>query len=200
MFRYLTPEMSFVGKAVFANLWLFKPIVVRLMLGDPMTATMVRTTTAATIFNGGVKDNVLPIDATAVVNFRILPGNTKTTLTERVREVIDDDRVQVRDISTSHDPSAVSSPDGPAFALLGKTLRQVVGDDVLITPYLVVGGTDAKYYSGKSPAVFRFLPIVIGADGLKLAHGTNERIDIDNLATAVRFMHQFIRNTDELPE
>lgn len=200
MFRYLTPELSFVGKAVFANLWLFKPIVVRLMLGDPMTAAMVRTTTAATIFNGGVKDNVLPIDATAVVNFRILPGDTKTTLTERVREVIDDDRVQIRDISTSHNPSAVSSPDGPAFALLGKTLRQVVGDDVLITPYLVVGGTDAKYYSGKSPAVFRFLPIVIGADGMKLAHGTNERIDIDSLATAVRFMHQFIRNTDELPE
>ena len=41
---------------------------------------------------------------------------------------------------------------------------------------------------------------MIGADGMKLAHGTNERIDIDSLATAVRFMHQFIRNTDELPE
>ncbi len=200
MFRYLTPEMPFAGKAVLANLWLFKPIVVRLMLGDQMTAAMVRTTTAATIFNGGVKDNVLPIDATAVVNFRILPGDTKATLTERVREVIDDDRVQIRDISSSSDPSAVSSPDGPAFAMLGKTLRQVVGDDVLITPYLVVGGTDAKYYSGKSPAVFRFLPIIIGADGMKLAHGTNERVGVDSLAIAVRYMHQFIRNTDELPE
>jgi len=200
MFRYLTPELPFVGKVVFANLWLFKPIVVRLMLGDQMTSAMVRTTTAATIFHGGVKDNVLPIDATAVVNFRILPGDTKATLIERVHEVIDDDRVQIRDISTSHDPSAVSSPDGPAFALLGKTLRQVVGDDVLITPYLVVGGTDAKYYSGKSPAVFRFLPVVIGADGMKLAHGTNERVSVDSLATAVRFMHQFILNTDELPE
>jgi len=200
MFRYLTPEMPFVGRAVFANLWLFKPIVVRLLLVDQMSAAMVRTTTAATIFNGGVKDNVLPIDATAVVNFRILHGDTKTTVIERVRQVIDDERVQVRDISTSHDPSAVSSPDGPAFALLGKTLRQVVGNDVLITPYLVVGGTDAKYYSGKSPAVFRFLPMVVGADGLKLMHGTNERAAIDSLATAVRFMHQFIRNTGELPE
>lgn len=200
MFRYLTPELPFLGKVVFANLWLFKPLVVRLMLGDPMTAAMVRTTTAATIFNGGVKDNVLPIDATAVVNFRILPGDTKATLMGRVHEVIDDDRVQVRDVSSSSDPSAVSSPDGPGFALLGKTLRQVVGGDVLVAPYLVVGGTDAKYYSGKSPAVFRFLPIVIGADGLKLAHGTNERVDLDSLATAVRFMHQFIRNTDELPE
>lgn len=199
MFRYLTPEMPFVGRAIFANLWLFKPLVIRLMLGDQMTAAMVRTTTATTIFNGGVKDNVLPIDATAVVNFRILPGDTKITLTERVRTIVDDERVQVRDISTSHDPSAVSSPDGAAFALLGKTLRQVVGNDVLITPYLVMGGTDAKYYSGKSPAVFRFLPVVVGADGTRLAHGTNERIGTDSLATAVRYMHQFIRNTDQLP-
>jgi len=200
MFRYLAPEMPFMPRAFLANLWLFKPVLARLLLADPPSAAMVRTTTAATIFHGGVKDNVLPINATAVVNFRILPGETTASVAARVAEIIDDERVQIRDVSTSHNPSAISTPDGPGFDLIGKTLRQVKGDDIMLAPYLVVGGTDAKYYSGKSPAVFRFLPIEIGADGMQLVHGTNERVDLDSLADAVRFMHQFIRNTNDLPE
>jgi carboxypeptidase PM20D1 len=200
MFRFLGPEMPFVTRAVMSNLWLFRPLLVRFMVADPGSATMVRTTTAATIFNGGVKDNVLPINATAVVNFRILPGDTTASVTARVRSVVDDERVQIRDVSASADPSAVSSPDTPAFALIGKTLRQVVGNDVLLLPYLVPGGTDAKYYSGTSPAVFRFLPVIVRGEGMSMMHGTNERLDVDSLATAVRYMHQLIRNTDELPE
>ncbi|NKB90345.1 MAG: M20/M25/M40 family metallo-hydrolase [Acidobacteria bacterium] len=199
MFRYLAPELPFAARAVMSNLWLFRPVLVRLMLQEPASAAMVRTTTAPTIINGGVKDNVLPINATAVVNHRILPGDTRDSVMQRVNDVIDDSRVQVRDISTSHDPSAVSSPDSAEFLLLGKTLRQVIGNDVIVTPYLVMGGTDAKYYSGKSPAVFRFLPVVMGADGLTMVHGTNERVDVASMVLAVRYMTQFIRNTDELP-
>lgn len=87
------------------------------LLGSPQRAAMLRTTTAATMFDAGVKDNVLPISATAVVNFRILPGETVQSVTERVREVIDDDRVEIRDVSSSRDPSPVSDPTPPAHLL-----------------------------------------------------------------------------------
>lgn len=199
MFGYIAPEMGFGARLAFANLWLTRPLVVRMMLGSPQTASMVRTTTAVTMMDAGVKDNVLPIDATAVVNHRILPGETRESVMARVREVIDDERIQVRDISSSQDPSPISNPESPAFALIAKTLRQIDPDpDLTITPYLVMGGTDAKYYSGRSDNVFRFLPIRIGPEGLRLAHGTNERIDIDALNAGVRYMIQLVRNTDEL--
>ena len=200
MFDYLAPEMSFLPKAVFANLWLFRPAVAWGMARTPQTAAMVRTTTAATIISGGVKANVLPITATAVVNHRIMPGETKETVLARVQEVIDDDRVQV----TIHgdegvDPSPVSDPTGPAFRMLARTIRQVVGgEEVVVAPFLVPGGTDAKYYSGRSTNVFRFIPAVLDAGAMELAHGTDERMPVESYLNSIRFFQQLIRNADAL--
>jgi carboxypeptidase PM20D1 len=197
MFRYVGPEMKFLPRLMFANLWLFRPLVERELVRNPQTAAMVRTTTAATIIEGGVKSNVLPINATAVVNLRILPGETVETVTERVREVIDDERVQVT--GAGREPSPVSDPDSPAFRLLGKTLRQVIpDDDLVISPYLVMGGTDARYYAGLSENVYRFFPARIGEEDIERAHGTNERLSVESFSASVRYFYQLIKNSDEL--
>jgi len=199
MMGYLAPEMPFLPRMLMANLWLTRPAVVRLSLGDPSVAAMVRTTTAVTIMNGGVKENVLPIDARAVVNHRILPGESVESVTQRVREVVDDERVSVSPLGWYGEPSPVSDPDSEAFEMLARTLLEITPDEkIIVTPYLVIGGTDAKYYSGKSDSVFRFLPVSAGPDVLEMLHGTNERISLDSLELAVRYFVQLIRNTDEL--
>lgn len=200
MFDYLAPEMSFVPRAVFANLWLFRPAVAWGLQRTPQTASMVRTTTAVTIVEGGVKANVLPITARAIVNHRILPGETRESVLERVRSVVNDPRVQV-DIHGDEgtDPSPVSDPSGPAFQMLAGTIRQVVGgEDVVVAPYLVMGGTDAKFYSGRSNNVFRFIPALVDADAMELAHGTNERMPVESFVSSIRFFQQLIRNADGL--
>jgi carboxypeptidase PM20D1 len=198
-FSYLGPEMGFGARAVVSNLWLFKPLFLRLLSRSPQGAAMLRTTTAATMFDAGVKDNVLPISATAVVNFRILPGETVESVTERVREVIDDDRVQIRDVSSSRDPSPVSDPTGPAYLLLERTIREAAGvADLIVAPYLVMGGTDAKYYAGRSRNVFRFLPARLGEGDMDRFHGTNERLAVESLAGSIAFFQRLIRASDEL--
>jgi carboxypeptidase PM20D1 len=200
MFSYIGPEMGFLPRMVFANLWLFKPVVKRLMLGDRVTASMVRTTTAVTIIEGGVKANVLPIRARAVVNLRILPGETTGSVLDYVREVIDDDRVQVRILGDeARDPSPVSDPNGAPFQLLARTVKEVIDEDgLVVAPYLVMGGTDAKYYSGQSRDVFRFIPAPMRADALQRVHGTDERMSLEGLFASVRFFQQLIRNSDGL--
>ena len=75
-FAYISAGIGFLPRLAFANLWLFGPVVKRLMLMDPSSASSLRTTTAVTIVEGGVKANVLPIRARAVVNHRIRPGET----------------------------------------------------------------------------------------------------------------------------
>ena len=169
-----------------------------MLKSDPTTASMVRTTTAVTIIGGGVKANVLPISARAVVNHRIIPGETTQSVLERVRGIIEDERVQVSIHGDEGvDPSPVSDPSGAAFAMLAGTIRQVMeGEDVVVAPYLVMGGTDAKYYSGRSPNVFRFLPAPMGADALQRAHGTNERMSIEGFLSSIQFFQQLIRNAD----
>lgn len=200
LFGYVAPEMGFLPRAAFANLWLFRPVVTRRLARSPETAAMVRTTTAVTIVEGGVKANVLPITARAIVNHRILPGETMESVLERDRSVIDDGRVEVRIHGDEGvDPSPVSDPTSEAFRMIARTIRQVVpGERVVVAPYLVMGGTDAKFYSGRSRNVFRFLALTIDADALTRVHGTNERVGISAFASSIRFFQQLLRNSDEL--
>jgi len=192
--------MSFGARFALGNLWLTGVPLTHVLLRSPETASMLRTTTAVTIVEGGVKANVLPITARAVVNFRILPGETKESVLQRVREVIADDRVQVSIRGDEGvDPSPVSDVQGAAFQLLARTVRQVLADrGVVVAPYLVMGGTDAKHFAASSDAVFRFLPVPLGPDALKLAHGTNERMSVEGLAVSVKFFQQLLKNSDAL--
>lgn len=198
MMETIGPRMSFTSRMALANLWLFGPIVTRRMAATPNGAAMVRTTTAATMFDAGVKDNVLPITASAVVNFRILPGETVSSVRERVRQVIDDDRIQISAVSVENEPSPASDPNSSAYRMIEQTIHQVIPGDILVTPYLVFGGTDAKHYSGRSPNVFRFLPISMGEGDLERFHGTNERVAVDNLAFSIRYFYQLIRNSEAI--
>ncbi len=200
MFAALAPHMPLSGRMVFANLWLFEPLLERMLAADPTSAAMLRTTTAPTIIEGGVKANVLPIVARAVVNHRIVPGETPESVLARVREIVDDPRVRV-EISgeDAQPPSPVSDPDGAAFALVARTIRETNPDrEIVVAPWLVVGGTDAKYYSGRSENVFRFLPARFEEDAMTRFHGTDERIDVESYLASIRFFHRLILNADGL--
>ena len=200
MLEFIGPEMSLSRRALLANLWLTGPLVKRGMAESTSGAASLRTTTAATMFDAGIKDNVLPIHARAIVNFRILPGETVESVTSRVREVVGDGRIAV-DVAFGfgRDPSPVSDIEGKAFRMVGRTIREVLpGEELLITPYLVVGGTDAKYYGERSKNVFRFLPVFIRGTDMARIHGTDERLSVDSVPLAIRYFRRLIRNTDEL--
>jgi carboxypeptidase PM20D1 len=194
LFERIAPQFPFAQRAVFANLWLTRPLVMRKLQESPTTDAMVRTTTAATIFQGGTKDNVLPSYARAVVNFRILPGDSVAGVVEHVRRVVDDPRVEIRPVSRfSSEPSPVSSTTSESFRTLERTI-QSVAPEAIVTPYLVMGGTDARYYRDLSENVFRFLPVRLTPEDLARMHGTDERIAVGDYERAIRLYRQLILN------
>jgi carboxypeptidase PM20D1 len=179
---------------VFANLWLTRPLVVRKLEDTPTTNAMVRTTTAVTIFQAGTKENVLASRARAVINFRILPGDSVGGVVRHVRRVIDDPRVEVRRVGGFFaEPSAISSTDSESFRTLERTIRSVA-PEVIVAPYLVVVVTDARYYRDLSGNVFRFMPARLGPRDLERMHGTNERITVSDYERAIRLYRQLILN------
>jgi carboxypeptidase PM20D1 len=194
MLLTIGPTLPFVQRLAMANLWLFEPLVVRGFGADMRGAAMLRTTTAPTILRAGTKDNVLPIRATAVVNLRILPGDDVAGVTESVRQTIDDSRVTLRALADAWEPSPISDPKGPAYAEIERTIHQIFAG-ALVAPYLVGGGTDARYYAGLSSNVFRFTPMRIGRGDLARFHGTDERLSVESYADAVRFYVQLLENT-----
>lgn len=184
----LAPEMPLASRVAIANLWLTEPLVVRLFATTPRGSAQLRTTTAATMFEGSTKDNVLPIRARAVVNFRILPGDSVASVIAHVRAAIDDDRVTVEPLRgfSASEPSPVSRTDTPGWQLLQRTIRAVY-PEVLVSPQLALGATDARHFADLSDSVYRFGPTWLGPDDLTRAHGTNERIDAARYVESIGF-------------
>jgi carboxypeptidase PM20D1 len=188
------PRLPFARRAALANLWAAAPLVVRNLARSPVTNAMIRTTTAVTMFQAGTKDNVLPSQASAVVNFRVLPGDSVADVLEHVRRVIDDPRIEVEPIGAfTAEPSAVSSTVSNGFRILERTVREIV-PEAIVAPYLVSVATDARHYAGLGTNVFRFVPIHLDARDIQRMHGTNERIAVRDYERAISFYRQLILN------
>jgi carboxypeptidase PM20D1 len=197
LFNYVGPEMSFPLRLVFANRWIFGPLIVRTLASAPATDATVRTTTAATVVVGSPKDNLLPTQARAIVNFRIMPGDSVDEVLAHVVNVVDDPTVHVRLVGFTTEPSPVSSTDSASWHLIQRTIRQSFSD-VIVAPYLTLGATDARYYAPPTHEIYRFAPIRLSRGELTLPHGTDERLPIVDYAKAVMFYAQLIRNATSL--
>jgi carboxypeptidase PM20D1 len=192
LFEWIGRELPFARRLVFANLWLTRGLVVRKLEASPATNAMIRTTAAPTILQAGSKDNVLPGQARAVINFRILPGDSVAGVLAHVRRAVDDARVEVGIAGRfTAEPSAASSPGAESFRRLARAIRGV-NPDVIVAPYLVVVVTDARHFADLSRDVFRFLPLRLTAADLARVHGVDERIAVGDYERAIRTYRQLV--------
>lgn len=128
--------------------------------------------------------------ARAVINFRILPGDSIAAVLAHVTRVVDDRRVEVKQAGRfSAEPSPVSRTDSESFRTLDRTIRSIV-PDAIVAPFLVVVVTDARYYTELSENVFRFLPLRLRSRDLERMHGVDERVGIREYETAIRTYRQ----------
>jgi carboxypeptidase PM20D1 len=147
MFDTLAPEMSGFSRVVLSNLWLFKPLVLRQFEKAGSTEATVRTTTALTIFNAGDKDNVLPGNAEATVNFRLMPGDTQASVIDHVRATVGNEGIAVEPSPGNTDPPPVTGTAGPSYRMLNRTIREIF-PDVIVVPGLMVAATDSRHFTG----------------------------------------------------
>jgi carboxypeptidase PM20D1 len=191
---YVGPEMPFGQKIAFANKWLFKKIIISKYEASASGNASVRTTTAPTIFNAGIKDNILPAEAKAIINFRILPGETTAFVLEHIKNTIADDRIKIEKYGSSNEPSTVSSTEANGFKVIEKTIKQVF-PNTITAPSLVIASTDSKHYAKIADNVYRFLPIRANSEDLSRIHGVNERISVTNYKECINFYYRLIVNS-----
>ncbi|HKW40388.1 MAG TPA: M20 family peptidase [Gemmatimonadales bacterium] len=194
MFDYLGPEMPFGPRLVLANRWLFGGLLAAQFGATPQGNALVRTTTAPTVLEAGVKENVLPSTARALVNFRLLPGDSVAGVLAHVRDVVRDAAIDVRALPGNvTGASVVTDVEAEPFQLLARTIRQVV-PSAIVTPWLLAGGTDSRHYTRLTPNVLRFVGAALGKDDVRRVHGTDERVGVQAYADAVRVYVQLLKN------
>ncbi len=189
----IAPELPFAQRAALANLWLTGSIIKAQLASDPTTAAALRTTTAATIIEGGTKVNVLPQRAAALVNYRIHPRDNVAALRERAIRLIDDQRVAVEAVG-GREPSPSASTAAEGYAAIASATAAIFGP-VPSAPSLTLQGTDTRHYIGIADDNYRFTPFIYRKDDLARIHGTDERVLIDDLARAAAWYETLLRET-----
>jgi carboxypeptidase PM20D1 len=191
MFMALAPEMAPPRRVLLSNLWLFGPLVKRLLETAPSTNAMLRTTTAITTVHGGLAPNVLPSTVEATINFRIKPGDSADEVLSHIRTVVAELDVTVESLPDVQAPSPVSRHDTVGYRHVGQSIVQAFGD-VGVAPGLVVGGTDSRHMAVLTENIYRFSPVRARPDDLTRIHGDNERLSVSNYVEMIRFYQGLI--------
>jgi carboxypeptidase PM20D1 len=160
---------------------------------EPVTNALIRTTAAATMVDGGVKPNVLPQSATALVNFRIMPGDTLDDVLGHVRRVVPDDvDVGLAPSSFAADPPPLADPESPQFDLVASIVAEhfEIG---AIAPWILTGATDSRHFVGIADQVLRFVPVTASADDFSRFHGTGERVRVSDADAVVGFYRALLQ-------
>ncbi|HPS81173.1 MAG TPA: M20/M25/M40 family metallo-hydrolase, partial [Candidatus Limiplasma sp.] len=188
----LAPYMHGAQRVILANLWLFRPLFVRVFSKTNTGSALLRTTVAVTMAQGSPAPNVVPQHSTACINCRILPGENDQTMMEHFRKLLRKLPVKVEAI-TLDEPSALSSSDSESFRFVESLIHACCGD-TLVVPYLVMASTDARKYEAVSEHIYRFTPYVIDQQDLGRIHGTDETISIVNVNRCIDFFTALMKN------
>jgi carboxypeptidase PM20D1 len=157
-----------------------------------MNASM-RTTTALTIINGGVEDNTIPAEAKAIVNFRLLPGDTIADVLWHAKKVIKDERVKIKPVEGKFNEALpTSSTKNLEYKSLHKVIRQVF-DNPPVAPFVMLGGTDCQHFVPVCDNIYRFTSVVMDESFMGLEHGIDERIPVESMARMVKFYAQLMQ-------
>jgi carboxypeptidase PM20D1 len=174
---------NFAEKMALTNLWLLKGVVINILGDKPSGNAMLRTTIVPTVINSGVRENVIPSEATALINSRILPGDTRQSVQDFITKAINDERVKISiKGSFSRESSSVTDINNDAYKKVESAIGRVM-DSVITTPYIMLGGTDSRYYRSISDGVVNFSPCL----DFKGYHGINERLPVTDLQRCISF-------------
>lgn len=196
MFANIGKNCSYLGRFVLCNIWMLWPILRPIMLKIPVTACFIRTTTGVSMCEGSPAPNVLPQRASVVANFRPLPGDSVKDVEKHIRKVVRYKDIEV-ELLNQKEATRFSPTGSPAYNAIEKICNQMNPNQVVVAPYLVMGGTDACFYEEICTNVLRFAPFKLSIELLETTHGTNERCTITELGSGVAFFKKYIREVSK---
>ena len=195
MFSRMAPNMGFPMKLIFANLWLFGPLVKKLMPAiSPAGAAMMQTTCAFTTAKGAEGLNVLPSEAYVTANLRFIHHQPNEESIALLRKRAAKYNLETEILYQDYPCKPVDYQAAP-FKLLEKVAGEIY-PGYGVVPYVMTGGTDAKYYGDVCDNALRFAPIEIDAQQYASIHGVNENLHAEALPPAVDFYKTLLRAYD----
>ena len=156
----------------------------------PVLNAVMRNGISATRLVSGVAGNVIPAEATAVLNVRTIPGHRIEDVVDRMREFVNDPDVTF-DIAVHGEEAPGSDPDSPMFNAISESAVSL-DPELTVVPYLSTGGTDSAHLRRVGIHSYGILPFPMEQSDEERMHGHDERIPVKSLHFGTRLIYESV--------
>ena len=191
MFAAMAPDMAFPFRLLFGNLWLFGPLLKRVIPKvSGQAGALLHTTCAFTMAQGSDAPNVIPAQASVTANLRFMVHQGREASLQALEKLANKYGLRM-EVLYACDCSPVVDVHSAGYAYIRQCVREVF-PEAGIAPYVMLGGTDAKHYAKVCDCALRFAPTVLTPQQLASMHASNENLSVDALARAVAFYRRVL--------
>ena len=186
------PYMSFPLNVLFGNFGLFGPIIKKIMLGIPQTNAMLSTGISFTNMFGGTKEDpqIKAKEVEATMFLRCVREDDLLLGLEKIKKIGEKYGVEIQEVLRDYcEPTDFTKRP---YQVLEEVLNENF-PDVIVTPFLLTAGTDARHFTGVSDNILRFAPIDLDKAQFASIHSGNEHIKISNIGQCVCFYKDFLQ-------
>lgn len=163
----------------------------RILSRIPVFNAVIRNGISATRIAGGVAGNVIPAEASAVLNVRTIPGNSIDDVVARLRACVRDPGISF-DVAAHTGEAPMSDPDSAMFNAIADAAG-TLDPEMTVVPYLSTGGTDSAHLRRLGIDSYGILPFpMVQADEERM-HGHDERVPLKSLHFGVRLIFEAVR-------
>lgn len=193
MFSNIAPYCSNFGlKMIMHNLWLFKPLIAKILPAiSTEAAAMLQTTIAFTMQKGSDGYNVIPQEAWVTANLRYIPHQKAEESNKLIARIAEKYDIETQ-VLCSKDPSKPLDFSGEPYAITCETIKKIF-PGIGIMPYVVTGGTDSSHFGEVCDSCVRFSPINMGPEQMSSMHGIDENIEAGTLPDGVDYYKEIIK-------
>lgn len=158
---------------------------------SPIWNSMMRDTISPTMLSAGVRANVIPSEARATLNVRLLPGNTIDALLMKLRQVVNDPQVRFETDTTIGEAAPSSSLDSDLY----KKIQQATNEEfpgAVVAPMMSTGATDSAFLRLRNVQAYGLLPFPLTEDDILRMHADNERIPVASFQKGIEFLYRIV--------
>jgi Acetylornithine deacetylase/Succinyl-diaminopimelate desuccinylase and related deacylases len=157
----------------------------------PMFNAVMRNGISPTSLLSGVRGNVIPAEASAILNVRTIPGHSIEDVVLRLRQAVDDDGIEIA-ISAHGAEAPASDPASQMFRSLASSARELDAE-IAVVPYLSTGGTDSAQLRRIGINSYGILPFPMAQEDEERMHGHDERVPVESLHFGTRLIFESVR-------
>ncbi len=161
--------------------------------GNPMWNSMLRNSIAPTMLSAGIRTNVVPSEARATLNIRLLPGESIDAVIADLSKAVDDPQIRFEIQPASRQPAPPSLMESSLYQTIErKSLEAFPGAVVL--PFMSTGATDSSQLRRHNVQAYGLLPFPLRDEDDRRMHADNERIPLDSFRKGLDFLYRVVED------